>query len=135
VASTPEWHTESYRYHGMTKCLEEADVKDIGHSAVAQFDRNVALIPEDLCAPFHSQAMKLESELLMVYQMVARICKKLDDLDSIASLWDVMVTICDSSLKSLRSLVDRHPQCGANSFYDKVLDLRNKCERLKQMHC
>ena len=101
---------------------------------VADFERRVASIPEDLCAPFHTQAQHLETQLLTVYQMVAKMAKRVEDLDQVSGLWGCVVSMCDGSLVQLKKLTAAHPYCGAQSYYDKVLDLRNKCLRLQEMH-
>jgi len=101
---------------------------------VADFQRRLALIPQDLCAPFHTQAQHLETQLLTVYQMVARMARRIEDLDQVSVLWGSVVSMCDKALIQLKSLAEAHPSCGANIYYDKVLDLRNKCHRLQEMH-
>jgi hypothetical protein len=45
-----------------------------------------------------------------------------------------MVPQCDEFAKRLDALRLAHPECGAALFYDRVLDLRNKCQPLRQMH-
>ena len=45
-----------------------------------------------------------------------------------------MVEMCDEFLRRLSGLKERHPYCGAEIYYDRVLDLRNKCKRLQEMH-
>ena len=101
---------------------------------VEDFDRRISQIPSDLCSPFHAEAGRLEIQLLTIYQMVATIARKLDDLSEIASLWGSLVDICDIFAGKLEVLHTEHPYCGADSYYDKVLDLRNKCQRLQKMH-
>lgn len=101
---------------------------------VADFERRVASIPQDLCAPFHTQAQHLETQLLTVYQMVAKMVRRVEDLDQVSTLWGSIVAMCDGSLVQLKKLTETHPNCGAQSYYDKVLDLRNKCRRLQEMH-
>jgi hypothetical protein len=45
-----------------------------------------------------------------------------------------MVELCDTFGLALNDLAKKHPDCGADSYYDRVLDLRNKCNRLKILH-
>ena len=118
----------------MLRCLEPSDLQGIGNSMVADFERKIALIPKEMCAPFHHEARQLETQLLTVYQMVAQMTRNVDDLDQIASLWERVVLMCDAFAERLSALVKQHPQCGAGSYYDRVLDLRNKCLRLQTMH-
>src|SRR6266545_701583 len=36
----------------MNSCLAESDLQDLGNEMLASFERRVAAIPSDLCAPF-----------------------------------------------------------------------------------
>ena len=94
----------------------------------------IASIPDDLCAPFHTEARELESNLLTIYRLCAMIARKEQDLKEIAKIWGGMIELCDTFGAVLNNLAKKHPQCGADSFYDRVLDLRNKCNRLKTLH-
>lgn len=118
----------------MSKCFEESDLRHLETEMVQGFDRRVAAIPKDLCAPFNAEARQLESELLFIYRIVVLTNAKEDNLSHIATAWNGMVRICDESAKRLAELVTQHPYCGADSYYDRVLDLRNKCLRLQEMH-
>lgn len=118
----------------MQTCVEEADLREMGQFIAADFDRRIALIPYDMCLAFHTEARQLETQLLTIYQLVARVTRRVDDLDKVASLWEAIVNLCDAFAGSLGKLVQQHPDCGASSYYDRVLDLRNKCHRLHQMH-
>ncbi len=118
----------------MTQCLGESDVKELAEATLLDFDRRVAGLPEDASGPFHQAAMRLEVELLTIYRFVVQIVRKEEDLDRIAGWWGTMVAQCDLFAERLHALFRRHPASGADLFYDRVLDLRNKCERLRTMH-
>lgn len=118
----------------MNNCLPESDLRELGNSMLVDFERRVASIPKDLCAPFHEEARQLETELLTIYKMVALCTRKEEDLSSVSKSWGFMVQMCDKSGDQLNKLVQQHPSCGADAYYDRVLDLRNKCHRLQQMH-
>ena len=118
----------------MKSCLAESDLQNLGDEMLQGFERRVAAIPKDLCAPVHSEARQLETELLTIYKFVALAARREEDLSQIAKAWDMMVKVCDESAKRLNDLVKQHPYCGANAYYDRVLDLRNKCQRLQTMH-
>jgi hypothetical protein len=122
------------RFKRMNSCLAESDLQDLGNAMLEGFQRRVAAIPNDLTAPFHSEARQLETELLTIYKFVALSTRRTEDLTQVAKAWETMVQVCDESAKRLNTLVRQHPHCGAESFYDRVLDLRNKCQRLQQMH-
>ena len=118
----------------MNSCLAESDLQDLGKEMIAGFERRVAGIPRDLCAPFHNEARQLETELLTIYKVIALSTRNVKDLDAVAKAWGMMVKVCDEAAARLNSLVKQHPDCGADAYYDRVLDLRNKCQRLQQMH-
>lgn len=118
----------------MNSCLAGSDLQSLGAEMLAGFERRVAGIPRGLCAPFHTEARQLETELLSLYKFVALSTRKEEDLEQIANAWGLMVHVCDESATRLHTLAQAHPDCGAESYYDRVLDLRNKCHRLQQMH-
>ena len=118
----------------MDNCLAEAELSELGKSVGSEFERRIAVIPKDLCAAFRAEARNLETELLFFYRAVAMCAKRTEDLGMVSSLWAVMVRTCDKSLTQLAQLTKEHPACRADDYYDRVLDLRAKCERLRQMH-
>jgi hypothetical protein len=115
-------------------CLSISGIEELGESALVDFDKRVASLPKDLCAPFHQEARQLETELVTIYKMTALCCKEEDDLAKVSAMWGAMVNICDGSAKRLGELARQHPSCGADWYYDRMLDLRNKCLRLQKMH-
>jgi hypothetical protein len=118
----------------MTECFAVSDLKALAEDALSRFDQRVAALLQDLCAPFNQEAVRLEAELLTIYKVVLQIVRKEDDLAGIASWWGTMVSQCDQFSKRLNDLSVAHPGCGAEAFHNRVLDLRNKCHRLQQMH-
>jgi|BarGraIncu01122A_1022018.scaffolds.fasta_scaffold155150_2 hypothetical protein len=118
----------------MNACLPESDLQQLGTDLLADFGRRIASIPQELCAPFSEEAGRLETELLMIYKFVALCVRKEENLAVIASKWALMVKICDEAAKELGVLSERHPQCGADAYYDQILDLRAKCQRLQKIH-
>ena len=118
----------------MTECSCEAAVKELGESTLTEFDREVAGVAPDFCAPFNVAASRLEGQLLMIYKTVVQSVRREEDLDKTARCWGAMVKQCDEFAKRLHDLSVSHPGCGADFFYDRVLDLRNRCHRLQEMH-
>ncbi len=118
----------------MTQCLAESDVKELAELTLLGFDQRVAALPENSCLPFHQEAMRLNAELLTIYRVVVQLVRKEDDLERVASWWGTMVVECDRFAERLQHLSRRHQDSGAEAFYDSVLDLRNKCQRLRTMH-
>jgi len=84
--------------------------------------------------PFNEAAARLEAQLLTIYKFVVQFVRREDDLEKVAGWWGTMVSQCDEFAKRLHQLSLAHPDCGAAFFYDRVLDLRNRCQRLHQMH-
>lgn len=118
----------------MSNCATHSQLQQLGESAVAEFDSRIAGIPVGLCAAFQIEAMRLEDQLLFIHRLVALCAREEDDLEKVASLWEFMVSICDLFAERLSHLKNDHPACGAEQYYDRILDLRNKCHRLHQMH-
>ena len=118
----------------MTECSCEAAVTELGESTLTEFDREVPGVAADLCAPFNVAASRLEGQLLTIYRTVVQSVRCEEDMDKIARCWGAMVKQCDEFAKRLHDLSVSHPGCGANLFSDRVLDLRNRCQRLQEMH-
>ena len=114
--------------------MQDSNLQELGQSVLDSFDRRVAAIPQELCAPFHSEARQLEAELLTIYKMVALCVKPMENTNEIAAFWGLMVNVCDLAAKRLSKVVAEHPHCGADCYYDRVLELRSKCQRLQKMH-
>ena len=118
----------------MSACFDTADVLELSRATLAEANRRLSEIPADLCAPFCAEASNLEQQLLGVYRTVVLCVRKEDDLEKIANWWRAMTEACDEFAARLGKLREEHPQCGSEFFYDRVLDLRNKCQRLQEMH-
>jgi hypothetical protein len=117
-----------------TPCVTPEDLTTISATALEEFDRWVATIPEDGCVEFNRAASSLEVELRQSYRFIASIARRTDDLDQISKLWSGMVEACDFYLARLHGLHEKHPICGAGYYYDRVLEIRNKCQRLAEIH-
>ena len=118
----------------MSTCFDTSDVFQLSEASLADTERRLSEIPAELCAPFYAEADKLEQQLLGVYRIVALCVRKEDDLDAVTGWWDTMTKICDLFAARLNKLCEAHPYCGADVFYDSVLDLRNRCLRLANLH-
>ena len=115
-------------------CFTESDVQELGRTVLADFDRRVADLPENLCAPFHEEARQLETESLMIYKATVLCVRHQEDMNQVAARWAEMVEICSGSLARIQRLSEKHPGCGADFYVDRILDLRSKCQRLQEMH-
>ena len=114
--------------------MDNADLLELSRQSLISFDQRLAMIPDQLCAPFHEEARQLETELLTVYRFVVLFTKREEDLDRVGHWWKTMVQVCDDFAARLNKLVATHPSCGAEQYYDRVLELRTKCLRLQKMH-
>jgi hypothetical protein len=118
----------------MSACLEDRYLRELEDAAVADYDRRISQIPPDMCAPFNIEAMRLTDELIRLYRLVALCARGEQDLDKVAMLWQHMMHSCDAFADRLGKLHSDHPACGADAYYDGILDLKNKCRRLQEMH-
>ncbi|HEX3716501.1 MAG TPA: hypothetical protein VH595_00915 [Verrucomicrobiae bacterium] len=120
----------------MNSCLQVQDkyLIELGDSAVAEYEQRIANIPPDLSSPFNVAAMRLQDELVCLYKLVALCARSEQNLDKVASLWEFMEGTCDRFAQELSKLHLEHPVCGADLYYNQILDLRNKCHRLREMH-
>ena len=118
----------------MSQCFDFADIFELSQASLAETEKRLNEIPAELSAPFYAEADKLEQQLLAVYRIVALCVRKEDDLDVVTGWWDAMTKICDLFAARLNQLCEAHPYCGASLFYDNVLDLRNRCLRLANLH-
>jgi len=118
----------------MSMCLDTSDILQLSEASLADAERRLSAIPADLCAPFYAEADKLEQQLLSVYRTAALCVRKEDDLNAVTAWWETMTKICDLFANWLGKLCEAHPSCGAEVFYDNVLDLRSRCLRLANLH-
>jgi hypothetical protein len=109
-------------------CFTESDVQELGRTFVADFDRRLLALPDDLCAPFHDEARQLETELMMLYKATVLCVRREENMDVVAARWAEMVELCNGSLTRLQKLSETHPGCGADIYYDRALELRSKCQ-------
>lgn len=84
--------------------------------------------------PFNAEAANLERQLLGIYRTVTLCVRKEEDLEKVAAWWQAMTSIRDEFSSRLAMLSSEHPLFGPEILYDRVLDLRNRCQRLQEMH-
>jgi hypothetical protein len=118
----------------MSECVSASDLEALGSSAVEDYDRRISEIPKSLSVPFNFEAGRLQDKLITLYQVVVMCVRHEEDLEKIASWWEIMGNICDIFAARLHKLHLDHPDCGAGLYYDNILDLKNKCRRLQEMH-
>jgi hypothetical protein len=118
----------------MGNCVPESKLNKLAETTLSRFNDAVEALPKEASSEFFVEARNLRTELLTIYRLVAICARDEDDLDKVASLWSAMVLICDKFAERLSQLNSDHPDCGAEVFYDQILDLRNKCLRLQKLH-
>ena len=112
--------------------LELADLEKIGNSALQSFEERRAANPADTEWNFDLEVARLESQLTQLYAFAAMAARREESMEKTAQLWAAMVSICDAFAARVSALCREHP-AGAAS-HDRILDLRNKCARLEQLH-
>jgi hypothetical protein len=115
-------------------CVTDCDLRGIAKNDITLFDMAVAAIPKDSCSLLHEEASRLEAGLLGFYRVVATMVRQEEDMNKVAVCWGAMVAVCDTYAERLAAFQREHPDCGAGFFYDRILDLRNKCARLQDLH-
>lgn len=118
----------------MSACFDQSDVVELSQTALAESQKRLDRITDDRCALFYEEGRSLEVELLTIYRAVVICVRKEADVARVKQWWDTMKDVCDHFATRLSEVQTRHPHCGANTFYDRVLDLRNRCRRLAEMH-
>ncbi|HEY3855592.1 MAG TPA: hypothetical protein VGO67_14470 [Verrucomicrobiae bacterium] len=118
----------------MNSCIQDKDLQELADSDLAEFDKSIAGIRDNLYAPLNIEAMRLQDKLMQLHKLVVFFVRSEEDLNKVAELWEFMAGMCDHFAKRLHKLHAEHPACGANFYYDNILDLRNKCQRLQEMH-
>jgi hypothetical protein len=77
------------------------------------------------------EAARIEERVLSIYRVAAMSAKTAAD-DDVAGIWQAMAEVCDHACKLLTTLKGRWPQCGVS--HDRILDIRNRCQRLAEWH-
>lgn len=108
------------------------DLHTLGNGALKSFDERVKLVHPDICYEFDLEVGRLEAQTIQLYGIAALAAKREPDPQKVAEVWGMMVQICDGVAAKIISLCQKHPACSAS--HDKILDLRNKCARLMDIH-
>jgi hypothetical protein len=106
--------------------IELEDLEKIKDSALESFTKGVASVSPEI------EAAKLESQLTQLYSLAAIAARREECLDGTARIWATMVSICDAFAAKISEVCHGGTRCVAS--YDRVLDVRNKCARLQELH-
>ena len=101
-------------------------------SAIKAFEERVAAVNPNICWEFDLEVARLESQLVQLYSLAAIMARREPEMGKTAELWDTMANVCDAFAKRVRELCLEHPACQAS--YDKILDIRNACVELRDLH-
>jgi hypothetical protein len=112
--------------------LDVADFQTITDSALKTFDERVATADPGVCWEFNLEVARLESQVVQLYGIAALLANREPDIDKVGEIWSAMISVCDAVAKKIHALCVEHPFCVAS--HDKILDIRNKSARLRDLH-
>lgn len=110
-------------------CKDFVSIKD---EALRTFDYRISLADPSMCWEFDAEVARLESQMVQLYGIAVLMTKNEENLEKISDIWQSMTSICDAFASHLQTLCVQHPYCSAS--HDKMLDIRNKCVRLRDLH-
>ncbi|MFZ4694575.1 MAG: hypothetical protein ACOYMV_05545 [Verrucomicrobiia bacterium] len=112
--------------------LDVQDLRALGKEALDQFEERVGRAEPGSCFAFDLEVARLESQLIQLYGVAAILARREESMEGVAALWGAMIGACDAVAARLLNLMVEHPACSAS--HDKILDLRNRCARLRDLH-
>lgn len=112
--------------------LDATDFEAIGESAIKLFDQRVATADPNICWEFDLEVARLESQVIQLYGIAALLARREMEMEKIAQVWDAVISVCDAVAAKIQTLCTEHPFCQAS--HDKILDIRNKAARLRDLH-
>ena len=108
------------------------DLAELKTGALRAFDERMRHVHPDLCYEFDAEVSRLEGQTIQLYGVAALAAKREPESEKVAEIWKTMVSICDEVAARINKLCAQHPACSAS--HDRILDLRNKCARLMELH-
>lgn len=112
--------------------LDQSDFKALADTAIQRFAEGVAAADPAICWEFDMEVARLESQVIQLYGISVLLAKREPDLDGVAEVWRGMILVCDTVSQKIRELCRKHPACAAS--LDRILDIRNKAARLRDLH-
>lgn len=112
--------------------LDAKDFQAITDSALKLFDERVATVDPDICWEFDMEVARLESQVVQLYGIAALLARREEDIEKVSEIWGAMISVCDTVAHKIHTLCFEHPFCVAS--HDKILDVRNKSARLRDLH-
>ena len=77
------------------------------------------------------ESARVEERVLSIYRVAALSARTAPD-DAVTAIWQAMVEVCGQACAVLSKLKAQWPQCGVS--HDRILDVRNRCQRLADWH-
>ena len=112
--------------------LELRDFEAIKDSAIKTFEERVTAAGPKTGRAFDLEVARLESQLVQLYGLAAIMARREPEMEKTAALWDTLVMICDAFAQRVRERCLEEAACQAS--YDKILDIRNACVELRDLH-
>ena len=114
--------------------LKLKDFETVKTSTFKTFKEKVASITKEDCWDFDLAVSCLESQLTQLYSFAALMAKRETGLKETAQIWDEMIFACDEAAKLIQKMSKKHTTCSGPHSHDRILDIRNRCARLKELH-
>ena len=112
--------------------LAATDFKALTDSALKRFSAGMAAADPKICWEFDMEVARLESQVIQIYGMAALMARHETELEKVAEIWGAVIQVCDEVSQRIRGLCQEHPAC--RTSLDKILDIRNKAARLRDLH-
>ena len=110
--------------------IDLSDLERIRDTALQEFEQRVNAADPGISVDL--EVARLESQLLQLYRLAAMAARREETLEQTSALWAVVVGICDAFALKVSARCAQQPLCSA--AHDRILDLRNKCRRLQDLH-
>jgi hypothetical protein len=118
----------------------KGSIEDLTRRALQRFEERAAAKHADPCWNFNCEVKELLGSTNTLFALVARAAKNLEqtDLDSelkqVADFWHIMEQACDVFLAKVVELSERYTHCPSELYTNELLDIRNACQRRKELH-
>jgi hypothetical protein len=112
--------------------LDVKDFQAITDSALKRFDERVAATDPDIGWESDMEVARLESQVIQLYGIAALLARREPELEKVEEIWGAMVSACDAVAHKIHELCLEHPFRVAS--HDKILDIRKKAARLRDLH-
>jgi len=112
--------------------MQVTDFHDLKDTALRTFQERLQQAAPGRCSTAEIEVNRLESQLVQLYGIAALMARRETELGPIAAIWSAMIAVCDDFARRVQEVCAEHPACLGS--YDNILDIRNKCARLRDLH-